>query len=237
MTKTLQEKAKAWNVWARVAAVFIGCTILAPAAMIAVQGLVGLLLFGFICVVSLAVAPAIGLAAANLRLKLLKGEASRNPVETLQGEYLNREKLLEERKDRIERFQTKVNGFESKLEGFKRQFPEESAKFDKVLSGMQDLLSRQKYAYKAARAELKLFGGEIEKAQAVWEMSIAASDAAEGTSVEEDFFSRIKTDTALDAVTDSMNGAFAQLETSLLDRVDTPNTVIEQHRQAALNAT
>src|SRR5262249_14428006 len=75
--------------------------------------------------------------------------------------------------------------------------------------------------YRKARAETDAFEKEIEKAGAIWEMGQVAANTAEGSGMsEEDFYAKIKTRTSLDAIQDSMNAAFAQLDVSLLDQQD-----------------
>jgi hypothetical protein len=191
--------------------------IAAPVAFLAIKGLIGLIVAAFIAFTAITIAPVLGDTAANWKLKALKDEAARNPVETLQRELLRRQTLLDEQKPKIERFETKILNFEGKLAGFKRQYPEEAPRFERTLNSMRQLLTLRKERYQEAKTNLLHFESETEKARAIWEMGQAAKDASEGGMTEDDFYAKLKTDTSIEAIEETMNESFARLESSLLE--------------------
>ncbi len=192
--------------------------VVAPFVFLAIKGIIGLVVAAAITLPIIYATPAIGSMLANWRLKLLKAEASRNPVETLQNDYMKQQQALFQFADAIKKFIAERNSFTDKLQGFKKQYPEEAPKFALQLSKMDQLLELRKQKYQQAQKSLALYESEIQKAGAIWEMGQAAaqmSDAAGMT--EDDFFAKIQVETALDAVQKQMSVAFADLEVSLLD--------------------
>jgi hypothetical protein len=75
----------------------------------------------------------------------------------------------------------------------------------------------RKEHYQEAKGNLVQFELETQKARAIWEMGQAAKDASEGGMTEDDFYSKLKTDTSIEAIEESMNESFATLESSLLE--------------------
>jgi hypothetical protein len=190
--------------------------VVAPAIFVAIKGMVGLAVAAVAGLFMINVTPAIADAFANWRLKLIKAEAGRNPIETLQIDFGKRQDALHRFKDAINTFSASVMNFSDKLEGFRVQFPQDSEKFDSQLAKMKKLLEIRRNRYKEAEAAVKQYAAEIDRAKAIWDMGLEAAkmNAAAGMT-EEDFMQKIKVETALDSVTKSMNSAFAELETSL----------------------
>ena len=219
MTATLSadEKARKTAAIIKVVLFVLLGLIAAPIAFIAIKGLIGLIAAAVIAFAAITIAPVVGDMAANWKLKALKDEAARNPVETLQRELLRRQTLLDDQKPKIERFETKILNFEGKLAGFKRQYPEEAPRFERTLSSMRQLLALRKERYQEAKGNLVQFELETQKARAIWEMGQAAKDASEGGMTEDDFYAKLKTDTSIEAIEETMNESFARLESSLLE--------------------
>ena len=83
LPQPLDPRARRWGVFAKYAALLVVGFAVAPFIWVAIGGLLGMIVAGVILLGTWMVLPAVEAAAANLRLKLIKGEASRNPVETL----------------------------------------------------------------------------------------------------------------------------------------------------------
>ena len=234
----IDPRAKRWGVIAKYAALLGIGFIVAPWIFTAITGLVGLVVAAGLLTAVWVLAPAVQTAAQNLRIKLIKGEAARNPIETLQNEYLRREQALNERKNKIETLAAKTAGFKGKLDQFKRDYPSDAQTYQEIYDKMVILLKRSRDQWMIAERQLKAFDGEIEKAKAKWEMAQAAyqlrTDAGQ---VEAEFFAKLKVESSLDAIEDGMNAAFAQLDTLLMesDTVDIKN-VTGTAPQAALPA-
>ncbi len=192
--------------------------VVAPFIFVAIKGLIGLAVAAVVGVLLSQFAPVLAALIANWRLKAIKAEAARNPIETLQNDYGRRVEALQQFKEAIESFSTEVYTFSDKLAGFKAQYPDEADRYDDALSKMKQLLTLRAKKYKEAKANLVDYDEEIKKAKAIWEMGLAAAKMNKAAGVgNDDFLAKIMKDTALDSVQRSMNSAFADLEISLLD--------------------
>lgn len=172
------------------------------------------------------------IAEYNRHIAAIKAEARKNPVETMQSVYIEQGRQLKERSEKIQKFATKVNKYGQKLSDLKKQFPNETATFDKVHQDMSELLRKRQQKWTDAKAKHDLSAHEIEKAQAFWEMGLATQDLRESAGdVEAEFFQRIRKETAMDAVQEQLASAMADLDQLLMEEV----TLSPVERQAISN--
>lgn len=215
---TPEQRAARWGTAAKIATIGVLGFLVSPFVLSAIGGLLGLLALATIYGVTYVTLPAIGDWGKNMRLSLIKSEAARDPIGTLESEHLRRTLLLDERKTAIETFAAKTGTFGGKLEGFKRQYPEEAPKFQHTYDQMQLLLRRQREQWSEANRGLALFAGEVKKAKAMWDMALAAAAAREGSGLDETaFLAQLKVDTSLDTISEGMSRAFAQLDTLIME--------------------
>ncbi len=213
-----EEKRKRIETVVKVAATLLIGFVVAPFVFIAIKGLIGLVIAGAVSLVAINLAPWFGRKVANWRLKALKHEAAQNPIETLQNDYKSRIEALQSFRDSIRNFNGEIKMFADKLEGFKLKYPNEANKFDQQYSQMRTLLAIRTSKYEEAKGNLKLYESEIQKADALWQMSLAAASMNKAAGVDaEEFYAKIQVETALDSVQKSLNTAFSDLEISLLD--------------------
>lgn len=204
----------------KIALLALAALVVAPVVFMIVKGLVGLALAGLLGLAIVNFAPVAAMKFANWRLKAIKAEASRSPVETMQAVYQEKDDALTAFAARVEDFATEVLNFDDKLAGFSKEFPGEAERFRATAAAMRELLERRRMRLTQARAELRNFAAEIRKADAIWKMGLAAASMHKAAGMtEDDFMQRIKTETAIDAVQSSLNRALAQLETSLAEEV------------------
>lgn len=215
---------------------FVGCVVVAPIVFLAIKGLVGLIVAGVIGLGVINLAPVIAFKLGNWRLAAIKAEAAKNPIETLEQDYAERQQALSNFKHAITTFSAAVQTFKDKLEGFSIKFPKDTDKFNDQFSKMKKLLDVRKHRYKEAEAALDQYSSEIDRAKAIWAMGQEAAkmNAAAGMT-DEDFLAKLKQETAMDSVTTSMNTAFAELETSLMEEDGTQEAqkLIEQQPTTA----
>lgn len=212
----LEQKRKRITTIVKIAALVVAGFVVAPYIFLAVKGVIGLAIAAGVAVVMVNVAPVLADKLANWRLAAIKREAAKNPIETLQLDFGKRQQALGKFKQAITNFGAATLNFEDKLDSFKERFPKDSAKFESQLTKMKALLTIRKKKYGEAQDALEQFANEIDRAKAIWSMGQEAAkmNSAAGMT-DDDFLSKIKTETALDSVTTSMNSAFAELETSL----------------------
>lgn len=205
----------------KILAVAAFCFLIAPMVMIAVKGMIGVVLCVVIGLVSINFIPRLIDMLANWNLKALKFEASHNPIETLETDYMKKLEALSTFRDSINNFSASTKTFQDKLAKFKTTYPGEAEKFEDQLDKMKSLLSLRRKKYAEAEKSVEDYALEIEKAKAIWSMALAAAEMNKASGMnEKDVLQKIKVETSLDSITETMNSAFAELETSLIEESD-----------------
>jgi septal ring factor EnvC (AmiA/AmiB activator) len=201
----------------------------APLAILLVKGLVGLVLAAVIGLAAINFGPVIAMKFANQKVKMVVAEAKNNPIETLYNELAEKQEAAEKFKKSITDFRTEVKNFADKTVQFKKQYPEDAARFEAQLATMNKLLAFREGRYKQVQDELKRFADAIDRARALWDMSQSAQRMNKIAGLQtSDTFAQIKTDAALDSVMNSVNKAFSEMETSLME-----NAEVQQAKAAA----
>ncbi len=216
-----EEKRKKIELLVKLVGLGVAGFLVAPFAFIAIKGLVGLAVAAALGWATIWFTPVFASMMANWRLKALKAEAMRNPVETLQNQYARESDKLVTARQKINTFFAAIEDYKDKLAGFIKNFPEEADKYKNVLSKMVALYNLRQKKYKEAEKGLADFKLVIKKADAIWQMAQAANELGEAAGMsEDDFFAELQKETAFDSVQKNLNMALADLETSLLDEAD-----------------
>jgi hypothetical protein len=198
--------------------ILLALGVAAPLLIAGVEALLAVAVAGVLGITVIGVAPLAAMRFANWRLREIKAEATRNPIETLQSVFVEKQAALSTFSASITDFQTEVSNFSDKVDGFKKTYPQDAAKFQEQLDKMKELLKLRRGNYKEALKEMELFESEIKRASAIWDMAQAAAAMNKAAGLnEDDILERIKTETAVDSVQKSLNRAFAELETSLTE--------------------
>jgi DNA repair exonuclease SbcCD ATPase subunit len=196
----------------------VGAVVISPFVFLAVKGIVGLALAGIIGMAVINFAPLVAMKFANWKLKGIKAEAAKNPVETLQNVFVEKQSALTIFETAITEFSTKVKNLEDKVESLRKKYPEEADKFEGHLQKMQAVLEARRRKYKTVKKALLDFSEEIKKAQVVWEVSQAAQEVTSAAGMgTDDPYERIKAETAVESVQNSLNKAISELETDLMN--------------------
>lgn len=200
----------------------LAALLVSPIIFFVIKGAIGLAVAAVVGLAIVNLAPWVSMKFANYRLRLVKAEAARNPVETLQNVFAERSQKKAVFKTQITAFRAKITGFGEKIEGFKATYPRDAAKFENQLNAMKALLARREAKYKKVKSELENFELVIQRADALWQMGLAAAEMNEaaGAFDGDQMLERIKTETALDSVQDSVNLAFSEMESDLLEGDD-----------------
>ncbi|MFM0157129.1 hypothetical protein [Paraburkholderia sediminicola] len=201
----------------------------APLAILLVKGLVGLILAAVIGLAAINFGPVLAMKFANQKVKMFVNEAKSNPIETLYNELAEKQEGAERFKKSITDFRTEVKNFEDKTAQFKKQYPEDADRFETQLATMKKLLAFREGRYKQVQDELRRFSDAIDRAKALWDMSQSAQRMNKIAGMQSsDTFAQIKTDAALDSVMNSVNKAFSEMETSLMESAE-----VQQAKAAA----
>jgi len=202
----------------KVGLAILAAAIVAPVVWLAVGGLIGLAVAGVLALTIVNAAPVLSMKLANWRLKAIKAEAYKNPVETLQMALKEKLEKLEQFRLKIVEFSTSVKSYRSKVQAFSEKWPDKASVFQEQLRNMEALLEKRKNAYQVAVKESQSFELKIQEADAMWQMAMAAQDMNEAANLTgDDLMEKIKVDTSLNSVQDAMNRAFTDLEMMILD--------------------
>lgn len=221
---------------AKIGALCLAGFLIAPIILATIKGIIGLIIAGVITLAAVNLAPWYCAKVANWRIMALKHEAAKNPIPTLENEYIARASKLDQFKDSLENFKAAVKAFYSKLNDVKKRFPEEAQQFEDnyaKLKQLEDLRSRK---YLDARQSLADFRASIDKAQIIWDLGQEAKKTSDAAGIgDEDILADIKTKTAIDSVQRSLDTAFADLEISLLEEGAAPKAAIADGLQTDTN--
>lgn len=190
----------------------LGCALIAPIAFLAVKGLIGLIVALIIGLSAMKFAPVFALKLSNQVLRSLKSEAEKNPIETMQGIYLKGIQAIGEGDKKIVNFEARLEDFKSKMVLFKKKYPEEADRYQEVADKMTLVLEGKKRGQRAAKLEAQNYKHNIEKANAIWQMSLDANGLTElSGDLKDKATQEILKAVAFDSVTHSFNAAVAQL--------------------------
>ena len=228
---TQRDKVKKWSTVALIGVVGL---LVSPVIFLAIQGLIGLIIAGVVGLAVVTFTPWMTMKFANWKVKAIVAEARENPIETMVN-------LLAAKREAFQLFQANVTtaataekNFKTKCDQFSKQYPARAQEFQVQLSAMHDLVERKKAALRQADKSLEDGENKLAEMRAYWEMSQAAQAANKAAGMDTgDQFERLKADTAVDAVFDSMNRAFAELEVAAsLESIDAPATPVAQLTRA-----
>jgi hypothetical protein len=212
----------------------VAIAILAPTIMLLVKGLVGIGIAGLVALAIVNFAPVISMKFANWKIKAIVAEAKGNPIETMISVAHARQDKLLEAKNAIANLSTQIKNFRDKLAGFKQQWPDQSDVFEKNAANMEAVLKKWQDNYRIADGALSQYWKEIDKCQAVNAMAIEMQKLNNMAQMDSDkLLEELKSKTAIDAVSENMNHAMSQLETSLLTEV--PGKVITPQTASLLS--
>lgn len=231
-TPALIEKRDKFKGWATIIGMGVIGLLVAPFILMAIGGLIGLGVAAAVAFVLIQLAPWFALKIANWKYRLIDAEkvehikkvanaAEQNPIETLTALLLAKNQAFEVFKAAVEQAVTARSNFKTKVEKFKQKYPARAAEFEAQLARMTDLVERKKRALGEAQKSLEDGAMKLEEMKAYYEMSKDAIEANRAAGMDTgDAFEKLKADTACDAVFESMNMAFAQLEVAAALDVD-----------------
>lgn len=211
-------RARFWGRMAKWSLVLIAGFFVAPYVWTAITGVLGLIAATVVIGGAWMLGKPAYSMAANLRLRLIKAEASRNPVETLQNEYQKEAENLERRKKAIEEMKASIMTAEDEAEKGAQRYPNDPriAKLKRDIDTLYRIYEHRLALWRKAVADLRSFKEEIERASVIWKVAQAAAAAHESTGLSEDeFYSQIRKETAIDSVKTALNQSIASLDTAM----------------------
>jgi hypothetical protein len=207
--------------WSSIALVGVVGLLVSPVIFLAIQGLIGLIIAGVVGLAVVTFTPYMTMKFANWKVKAIMAEASANPIETMINLLAAKKAAFLVFKTNVENSAAARDTFKQKCEKFAAKYPARAAEFQGQLERMVDLVQRKKLALRDAQKSLEDGENKLEEMQAYWEMSKDAIELNKAAGMDTgDAFEKLKADTACDAVFESMNRAFAQLEVADALEVD-----------------
>lgn len=197
----------------------VGAVVISPFVFLAVKGIVGLIIAVVLVTAAVQFAPAVGVWISNMALKSFIGAVEANPVESLKNLKIEKAEEADQTRKDIEAFDTELRNFKGQLKQVKRDFPEEAADYDAMVSAEEEGLSQMQEDYNEALAGLNQLDKEISKGEALWKLALSALRVTKlNKSQKEAVYQDIKKKTAFDAITSKVNQSFASLDASVRER-------------------
>lgn len=199
--------------WATIGLIGLTGLIVSPIVFLAIKGIVGLAIAAVLGLSVVTFSPWVSMKFANWKVKAIAHEAKENPIETMVNLLAAKNQAFIVFKENVTNAVTARDTFKLKCDQFAKKYPARSAEFAQQLVNMTELVKRKKQALAEAQQSLEDGQHKLEEMRAYWEMSQAAQEANKAAGMETgDMYEQLKADTAVDAVFESMNRAFAQLE-------------------------
>ncbi len=238
MTSPVAVRKENIRKWMQIGLICAAGFIIAPFVLMAIGGLVGAAVAATIGLAIVSFAPYVSMKFANWRVKAITAEAMENPIETMTNLLIEKRKAYEVFHGQVIQAHTAKKGFAQKCADFAKRYPARAPEFQAQLKNMEKLVEQKTQALQDAKAAIEAGEHKLEEMKAYWDMSQAAQAANKAAGMDTgDLFEKLKADTAVQSVYDSMNRAFAELEVaSALN--DTPSLDgIEYQPQATLPTT
>jgi translation initiation factor 2B subunit (eIF-2B alpha/beta/delta family) len=190
--------------------------LVAPYIWVAIGGLIGLIAAVGVFGITWMTKDWLYMKAGNLRLSLIKAEAAENPVETLQSEHLKQSEQLEERRKGLESMNGACRTLDQAIDSLERDFPD-SPELPQMRADQGELLAlleSRKQDWQDSYISLGQFANEIKRVGKLWEVSLAAARARQQTGLSQDeWMSKLKTQTSIDAIRTKLNTQLSALST------------------------
>lgn len=190
----------------------------APIVVAGIEGLAGLIVIWLLATAAVQLAPVVAMKMANWRLKSMKEEAEKNPIETMQNIFAEKSKEIVSQDQKIAEFAGRAADFQDKVIGLRKKFPEDAAKFDTAIDAMRRSLEVKKRRQREAKQEQAAYAAQIERAIAVMDVAKSMQSAAElSAEAEQKVFRDIKNQVAFDTINHRFNTVVAALAAEVED--------------------
>ncbi len=155
--------------------------------------------------------------AAQMKLKGIKYNSAKNPVEDLQLIYMKKHAEIEAAAVAITSFAKETKEYKNKLDEFITRRPEKADAFRSTYDSMSKVLTIQMGKLTQSKQKLEEFQHVIVEAEDIWQMTQAAMKANKAMRKFDmpDPMDEIRQKTAYDAILGSLNQVTAELETAI----------------------
>ena len=159
------------------------------------------------------------LKGANFFLRLMKDEAARNPIETMQNTHLERAQDLENAAEEIAKLSGQISTFAGQVREHKTKFGDEGdlQALEEALALMRKAYGELEQNYKVAEAAHKEYGRKIAIAQSKWKMALISQSIFRSLKPggEKALLTKVLNEVAMESVETTFHQSFARLNLSL----------------------
>lgn len=209
----IEQKRATYDKWIKIGLIGLGALLISPIIFMVVKGAIGLAIAGLVGLLIVNLAPVVSMKLANWKIKGIVSEAKENPIETMVNLLIAKKAAFKTLKEMVENAVTGAKTFETKCAQFSKQYPSRAEEFNQQLVSVKQAAERKKEALRSAQTMLSEGENKLEEMKAYFDMAEALNAANKATGMDTgDIYERLKADTACDAVFESMNRAFANLE-------------------------
>lgn len=196
------------------AVLFLGAT--ASYAWYVLEGLIAWSCVGAGLLAWWVLGPAIAERAANWRIAQLKKAIEANPIEAMQNIYATKQQELQAQSRAITAVDTQYRNVQGLINNLPERLKAKAASYQEIADKLKQGLDQMRKSYNFAAQALQEYKGQIEEAEALWEVACAVNKAiAVSEKAKADVFRDIKQKVAFDTVTTSLNNAFAHLDETI----------------------
>lgn len=160
----------------------------------------------------------------NVILKMLKAEARKNPVESLQNEYATFKAGISEAGKRVQPLISLRNALKEKLDEYERKYHAPEAQLTAMLNKLSDVIDKVQAKLNATAAKLPIFKRFVEQQTDRYEIALktgALAQALRQVTGDEDPFRDFIHNEAVDAIRTEYHDAMADIDSLLSDTVIT----------------
>jgi hypothetical protein len=191
--------------------------LLEPVLVASMQGAAAAAVIVVGAVVAVNMFPVLEMKIKNWKIKEIKKEATKNPIPTLQNQWVLKHEQLQERASKVTEFNAATRTFDDKVKTYIVKYPEDEKMYVTQLNQMKYALGKQLVGLRQSAKDLDDFSNLISITSDKWDMALALIAANEATAKFEqlDPIEFVKQQTALSAVQNAVNKSFAQLDTAI----------------------
>ena len=187
---------------------------LAAAAAMTVTNIATAVVYGvgiFAVVICL---PTISRILKMAALKLAKANAKRNPVETLQLEFISRKEAFDKAGTKVVAINARCSSLREKLDEYKEKHGQSDESLEKMYTKLSDLADRLKVSLRQTNEGLEKFEDFVERQADRWEIAKDTGELAtllretQGGDVTDKFLAN----TAIESIRNEMNLSFSAID-------------------------
>ena len=211
--------------------------LVAPFVFVAIKGLIGLVVAAGISFGVISFLPYFAMKIANWRLKAIKSEAMKNPVETLQNQLVEKTNALQRYQEQLATLMAQISDFADEVKQYIKDGLEDAPVYQEQLDKLKQMLKMRQQKFSQTKQDLADFADSIERAERKWKMACAAAAISEAAGdIDGDIFDKICIETSLNSIQTKLNRSFADIELAFADEANAKKIADSRKAVSLVNA-